>query len=244
MKRLLLLFVLLTSPLYANQELAVDVSTREIEIRSNFDGSNILIFGTFEQKEEEEETPSLAIVVEGPSENLTIWRKSPVLGMWFNTSMHKFKNVPSYYAAISSTPLSTIWDRSYLAQNNIGLSFLDIGELSTQSSWRQALMEIKQNSKLYREDQSGISFLKKKLFRVDVALPSTAKPGLYKVTAYHFIDGRFSQSDVQELNIKRVGSGAYLAKMAQEKPAVYGLLAILMALVTGYLSKIILTRNR
>ena len=82
----------------------------KVAITATFDGSQILLFGAVKR---DKPAPigdlQVIVTVAGPSERISVHRKSKVLGIWMNTETVEVDAAPSFYAvATSSNFLSTI----------------------------------------------------------------------------------------------------------------------------------------
>lgn len=80
-------------------DLVTSLSSDVISIQSNFTGTEIVIFGQAQNIVRQPNDPSgyeLAIVVEGPPQDITTRRKGRFLGVWVNREAERFQNVPSF----------------------------------------------------------------------------------------------------------------------------------------------------
>jgi len=65
-------------------------------------------------------------------------------------------------------------------------------------------------------------------------LPTNVRPGTYEVCLSVIQDGRVSAKTCGELQVKMVGFPAMLTTLAYEHGATYGILAVIIAIVTGF----------
>ena len=79
-----------------------DLSQNEINIRTDFTGKEIILFGLVEPNHE------VIVIVKGPKKNITIRNKNRVLGFWFNTKGVVYIDVPSVYLISSSRKIDEI----------------------------------------------------------------------------------------------------------------------------------------
>ena len=85
MLRAALLLIALVLPAQA-EEVVAGLSQSRISIATNFDGSEILIFGAVKRTTPADDAPlQVLITVEGPSEPLTVRKKDKRFGIWINT---------------------------------------------------------------------------------------------------------------------------------------------------------------
>jgi hypothetical protein len=110
-------------------ELAADLSSHHIEIRTTFKGAQITVFGSVSGDIVSEAVAGGAdviVVVRGPPESLAIRRKGRLGFIWANEASLTAKNVPSYYYVASTRPVGDILDRETLARYGIGTTHLGI----------------------------------------------------------------------------------------------------------------------
>ena len=65
-----------------------DLSDNEIEIQTNFNGKEVIIFGLTDPKFE------TILVIKGPSKNIKVQKKERLFGLWINTKRIIYKNLP------------------------------------------------------------------------------------------------------------------------------------------------------
>ena len=85
------------------------LSTDLIQITSNFNGTDIVIFGAIEATGEitASKDQDLVIVIRGPPVDMTVRRKERVFGVWINREQIQLSGMPGYYFLASTGP-STI----------------------------------------------------------------------------------------------------------------------------------------
>lgn len=238
------------------QSLITDLSSRQIEIRSNFTGTRILLFGAIEADAADRSIEhDIVIVVRGPDRDLTVRKKERTFGIWMNRESVTFPEAPGYYAVVSSRALDLIASTEVLRTNGIGVGNLNAGEelaespglpdtTATDLAFRQALVRNKQLSGLYRTNQAGVGFLGKTLFRADIDFPANVPLGLYTATVYLFRDGQLLDSATRPLYVDKEGLERTVFRAAHEQPLLYGIVAILTAAFAGWLGATLLRERQ
>src|SRR6185312_14729784 len=95
---LLILFALLAGlEPAAAERLVVSLSNHRVAVTSNFDGEDLVLFGTIEP--DAARTPlrppyDLVVTVTGPRMTLRTRRKERMLGIWVNVDSREFVRVP------------------------------------------------------------------------------------------------------------------------------------------------------
>ncbi|WP_020698295.1 TIGR02186 family protein [Reyranella massiliensis] len=223
-------------------ELIVDLSLARVSITSAFQGESILMFGMFDPPGE------IVVVVQGPAARETVMRKQRVLGLWLNTGRQSFDDVPAYYAIAASQPLQRLLARGAggeILSLEDRLSTIkpatprDAAELA---KFRSGLVEVKRQEGLYPAAIGQVTVQAGRLFRVDLPFPSRLPEGIYEVKAYLLREGKIVAAVSRPLPVGKVGFSAQLAGWSAHEGPLYGLGAILMALLAGWIGGAIVRR--
>src|SRR5206468_1870341 len=87
------------------QELVSGLSTDLIQITSNFNGTDIVLFGAIEIDQSAiAKDQDLVIVIRGPPVDMTVRRKERVFGLWINRRQVQLSGMPGYYFLASTRP--------------------------------------------------------------------------------------------------------------------------------------------
>ncbi len=250
----LLLSVFAPWPAHADQ-LVTDLSEHQISIRSNFTGTEILIFGAIEAEDPTDLTTErdIVVVVTGPEGPVTVRRKDRVAGIWINYDAVRFERVPSFYAISSTRPLSRIVSLDTRTIEGLGLRHIGLGAATGLSPtgtetpladnerkvFSQALLRNKQNQNLYRAEPSGVAFLGRALFRATVDIPSNVPNGLYTAKVYLVSNGQISDAASTPLFIVKSGMERAIYSFANEQPLLYGIFAVVFATFAGWAAALV-----
>jgi uncharacterized protein (TIGR02186 family) len=235
------------------QSVIADLSDHLVAISTGFVGVNVLLFGAMELPEEAElegQAPGdVVVVVRGPEGAQTLHRKAKVAGIWMNTAQLTFERVPSFYAVASTRPLDEIAADTVLAANGIGLAHLDFDLPAAKAAgpvreaWRQGLIRAKQREGLYVREAGAVSLIGETLFRSRIYFPTNVPTGLYQAQVYLFRGGQVASAQVIPLSVSKVGLEAEIFDFAHDQAGAYGLIAVLLALVAGWLGHAIFRRD-
>ena len=236
--KVLLLAVALAATLQSRaiaQSLVADLSEDLIAITTRFTGSDVLLFGATDGEGD------VIVVVRGPQSRIVIRRKSRVGGVWINRDALEFANVPSFYYLAASQPLPDILEPAVRRDEQIGLEELQVEAVDPDAAddltaFREALIRNKQALALYYTRLGEITFVEDRLFRARVTFPANVSTGPYLVDVYQVVDGAITGKTTTPLRISRTGFEANVFDFAQVNPALYGLIAILVALVAGWVA--------
>ena len=79
-------------------------------------------------------------------------------------------------------------------------------------------------------------FKNNKLFRAPVVLPASVLPGEYKIKILHLRDGLKISEENTNIFVRKTGFEARIYSFAHNYSAFYGIFAIILAILAGYLA--------
>lgn len=264
MRKAARIFVLLTlTMMFAASaqaaQLVTDLSEHQVRIRSNFTGTQILLFGAIEVNNADERAVDrdVVVVVTGPVQPVTVRRKERLAGIWVNNDALTFPKVPGYYAVASSRPLEVTADVALLKREQIGIDNVNFGapvargidgdrqilSVDDEKNFVKALIRNKKREKLYNADPGGIVFLGQTLFRATVEIPANVPVGLYTATVFLISDGKVVDAIATPLYIDKSGLERFLYRFAHNDALLYGLIAVLGAAFAGWLGSAVLRQR-
>ena len=226
------------------QPLVADLSKHLVAITTAFDGTDVLLFGATDGPGD------VVLVVRGPLTRKVVRKKDRLAGLiWANRDSVTYENVPAFYRVFANRSLEEIAPRSVLARHQIGtenLSFRKVEQSVTDSfvpGFRAALVRLKQRQGLYGAGADEVTQLANRLFRAELHFPANVPTGSYSVEVYLMRDGDVIGAEITPLVISKIGLGAEIFDYAHHQPPLYGLAAIVIAVVTGWLAAVVLQRN-
>ncbi|MZR29333.1 TIGR02186 family protein [Sneathiella litorea] len=233
----------------AQSSLVTDISSHLISVTSDFTGTELLLFGAVKIDSDNEEQLSLGdvlVVVRGPEEDVVVRRKERVAGIWVNTDALEFTRVPSFYALASNRPVEEIAAPDVLNRLRIGPSRLRFGAENPEEirlPFEEAIIRQKSRAKLYSDQETPVYFLGDTLFRTTVSIPANVPVGDYIAEFYLFRDGELLGAQSSPLFIKKSGLGRQIFDFAYDYPALYGMAAIIVAILAGWLAAAIFRKD-
>ena len=231
-----------SAPVVAPPDLVMDLSAARVSITSAFQGEKLLLFGMFDPPGE------VVVVVSGPPARETVMRKERFLGLWLNTGRQGFDDVPAYYYIAASQPLQRLLARGtggeILSLEDRMSTVRSVGEREANelTRFRLGLLDVKRREGLFPADIGQVTIQANRLFRVDLPFPSRLPEGVYDVRAYLLRDGKIVAAVSRPLPVSKVGFNAQLAGWAGHEGALYGVGAILMALLVGWIGGAVVRR--
>ena len=222
------------------EEVISDISTREISIQSNFTGIEILIFGSVDYSsaaEADKDIYDVIVVLRAPDQPIVARRKERMAGIWVNGPGKVYPTVPGFYAALSSRPLRAITSDETLKTLGIGLSNIDFGRATKndaeEETFRSTVVRLKERQRLFQEHDDGVTFIGRSLFRASVDLPVNVPIGRYNADVYLFRDGQVVSKNHSTLAVSKAGFERAIYLLAFHQPLLYGLIAVLLAMLAG-----------
>lgn len=221
------------SPSSARSPLVIDIESPVIEISVSFVGTEILLFGAIDGGGD------VAVVVSGSRRTEIVRRKTRVAGIWINAHSRAFQSVPAYYHVAATRPLDEIAPKTLLRRHQFGPERVRFGYAPGQDArdrqvFREALIRNKRRAGLYSAAEGKVAVLDGRLFRATFTFPANVPTGTYKVDVYLIRDGKIVSTRERELSISKVGLEAGIFNFAHRQSALYGIIAIVIALLAGW----------
>jgi len=215
------------------QTLTADLSSHVIGITTGFVGANLVLFGSTDRPGD------IAVIVRGPSTEMTVRRKENILGVWINGSSAVFRDVPSFYTVAATKPLKDIATPENLTRHSIGLENVKLQPAQSVaeprlSEFRAALLANEEKIDLYRDAVAPVTFLGEHLFRADMFFPANVPTGSYSVEVVLLSGGEVVSAQTTPLIVSRIGFSNGVFVVAHRHAALYGLGALAFAIFAGW----------
>jgi uncharacterized protein (TIGR02186 family) len=219
------------------QTVSADLSSHLIAITTGFTGASVVLFGATDGPAD------VIAVVRGPERSMVVRRKSLVAGMWINTRAVTFDGVPSYYALYSTRKLDEIAPPEMRALHQIGLGNLrfggaDAGTQEERDTFRAALVDEQRRQGLYLDEPRPVAFLGNRLFRATIDFPANVPIGTYLFEVFLVRDKAVVSGQTTPLVVSQIGFDADVNEFAERRSLAYGLLAVAVAAMAGWLASL------
>lgn len=223
--------------------LVPEVSQDEIQVRQGFTGQELLLFGAILEPDGRRagQDYEIVVVLKGPTEPIRLREKQRIAGIWINAESSDFRSAPSFFAVASSKPIGDIVDDKTAAIFELGLDWLQlspIGEIDTekQSRFTEGLVDLRRRGDLYQENPQGVKISEDVLYQARIQLPSNVVTGTYVAETFAVRQGRVIASATSEVQVRKLGLERIIANFAQESPFIYGLIAVALSILMGWLA--------
>lgn len=239
----IMLLLLVPRGVFAAEEVVAGLSRDAIAITANFDGSDLLIYGAV-KREAPVPTGSrldVVITVEGPSEPVTVRRKSREFGIWVNTASLEIDRAPSFYAVATTAPLDEILSQTEDLRQRISTRQMirSVGApsyIADSAIFTNALIRVRESKALYSLRENTVRLKSDTLFSTDVDLPANLVEGAYKTRIFLLRDKKLVARNESVIEVRKVGLERWLFDLAQDQPVIYAILALAIAVAAGWLA--------
>lgn len=227
----------------ASEQVVAGLSEHQINITTNFSGSEILVYGAVKREAPIPEEPPLQVIVtlEGPPTKVAVRKKGHVFGIWINTESVVINSAPSLYIVATSGPLDKILSATDDLRYHITIPrrIHDVGLTSMapdSPSFIRALIRIREQEGLYALQQDAVTINQSTLFSTRVKLPANLTEGRYKLRIFLTRGGKVVSQYDSEVGVYKTGLERWLYRLSQNQAAIYGFLSLAIAVAAGWLA--------
>jgi uncharacterized protein (TIGR02186 family) len=219
------------------------IQPKTIRIGSFFSGEKVFVRAV---------VPSgakVALRIIGPREDLVLMKKGRVGGLWMNVKQVPFRNIPKVYLLWTSEKMSALETRNPEKSMKLDyLSFLS-GTLPDKDQKEgplliNELIKLKEADNLYQVFEKTIRIKPLEKGEWDQAdavleLPAKIYPGVYALELIAFQEGKGTLLHSSTIEVRLAGFPALVSRVAHQKGLWYGILAVIIATISGLLIGII-----
>jgi uncharacterized protein (TIGR02186 family) len=223
------------------EEVVLGLSSDTVSINTNFDGSEILIFGAVKRDSPYPAEPPLEVIVTvaGPSQSETVRRKEKRFGIWLNTDAVEIDSAPSFYAVSTSALLGVALSDTEDVRHRISIprAIRSVGapdSILDSRSFTDALIRIKSRANQYQLNEGTVSVDEQTLFRTSIALPAALTEGDYRTRIFLTRGGAVVSQYETSIYVRKVGMERWLFVLSREQAFLYGLLSLAIAIFAGW----------
>jgi hypothetical protein len=212
------------------------VTPATVKIGAFFNGESVTVSGTIPAGAQ------AVLEVTGTNADAHLMRKGRRGGLWMNVGEIVVHDAPSLYLVMStSKPLLTApppdapWGYQALKP---GIRFSGRIEAGEREEFLGQFFQLKENDRVYATVPGGLKIGaaaggESKLLGT-FPLPTNTRPGTYKVCLSVIADGKVVNRTCSDLTVEMVGFPALLASLAYQHGATYGVVAVVIAIITGF----------
>jgi uncharacterized protein (TIGR02186 family) len=213
-----------------NPHLIAAVEPAGIDIDAAYNGARVTVTGSVPADAE------AFIRVVGPTETYKLKQKGRVMGLWMNTGSVEIANVPGLFLLYRSQGGGAV-------PADLGLrSIHQAAQVVAQDQDKQALLDeffkLKGQVGLYGETNNAIQYGAlagaTKSFTAALTLPAALPQGSFTLEVFAIRDGAVIALQTRGIEAREVGLPAWISNLAFQHGAMYGILAVLVAVMAGW----------
>lgn len=239
---LLYLSLLLSVPPQTSmaEDVVLGLSKDVVQISTNFDGSDILIFGAVKRETPISDDPLHVIVaVAGPREPLTVWRKARRFGIWVNAEAVEVDAAPSFYAIATTAPWEKVISDTEDLRHKISIprAIRSVGapmNVPDAQSFSTAVIRVRTREGAYQLLENTVTLREETLFNTAISMPANLTEGTYPTRIFLTRGGRVVSWYETEIEVRKVGLERWLYGLSRQQPLVYGLMSLFIAIAAGW----------
>jgi hypothetical protein len=227
----------LSGPALAGSDpLELQVRPDLVEIGAFFNGHAVQVSGKIPQGAQ------AVIEITGPTAAEHLMRKGRRGGLWMNVGELEVQGAPSVYLAASTSPEllkdppeGAVWGYPALKKQ---IQFAGQVKPEERAMFLDQLFQLKESEEIYSTFPGALRTKAApqnlQTLKGTIPLPTAIKPGDYRVCLTVVQGSQVIAKECRDLKVVMVGFPAMLASLAYEHGATYGILAVVIAIVTGF----------
>ena len=241
MRFALALVCLVMATVASAENVVLGLSQRSVSITTNFDGSEILIFGAVKREAAlpEGDPIQVVIAVSGPNQPLTVRRKDKRFGIWINTAEVEVDSAPAFYAIATSAPFAEALTDTQDLRHRVSIprAIRSVGapmDVENAVDFTEAVIRIRKENGLYQLHENSIEVTEQTLFKTSISMPANLTEGDYQTRIFLTRGGEVVSEYNTVIEVKKVGLERFLFNLSRQQPLIYGLLSLAIAIFAGW----------
>lgn len=237
-KMIIVLIITLNPFSSIGNNLAVDLSSDKINIDSDFNGIDLLIFGS------KQENQDLIILVKGKKRSFELLQKQKIYGIWLNKKIETISDAESFYYLATTKPLDE-YDDTLLRQLEIGIENIRINTKNAiiYKTLNKIFYDLCIKKKIYILKDRGIEIIDDILFKENLSFPHNITLGRYTAQVFLFKNNKLEAMRILPIQIEDQGMGMLISKMAQRHYVLYALFVITIGMIIGWVSAVVFKKS-
>lgn len=243
-KPTILLYIAVTVTIFCSagpaRALTTEVTPRQIPIKLLYHGAHITITGSSDVNDE------LIVKISTDPQTSHMKYKGKAAGLfWMKMGDMSFENVPTAYLLYSSGDLAKLMPaEEKRIQEGIGFESIRTtatvempDESMDRNSWIDQFIKFKKSENLYQINEGTV--VRRRVtagndYQLELQWPFQGPPGTYNIEVLAVRDGNVVDRNQSSLTIERAGIVEQLSNLAFNHAAVYGIMALVIAMTAGF----------
>jgi hypothetical protein len=221
-------------PAWAAPNLTLSPAT--VQIGTFFRGRTVKIKGTIPAGAQ------AVLEVRGTNADEHLMRKGRRGGLWMNVGEIVVHDAPSLYLVMSTSkalltqaPPDATWGYQALKKD---IRFSGRIEAAEQEEFLGQFFQLKESDQVYATFPGALKITAaaggESALTAAFPVPTNTKPGTYKVCLSVIQDGKVVDRTLTDLTVEMVSFPALMASLAYQHGATYGVVAVIIAIITGF----------
>ena len=222
------------------EEVVLGLSRDKVAITTNFDGSEILVFGAVKRESPiADGTLDVIVAISGPSEAIDVRRKERRFGIWINVESVVVDAAPSYYTVATTRPFSEVLTSVEDLRHRVSIprAIRSVGAPSTvkdAQAYTDAVIRIRKASGAYSVQEGAVTLDEQTLFSTSITLPANLTEGDYATRILLTRGGRVVSEFETVIDVRKVGLERWLYSLSRQQPFWYGIMSLAIAIAAGW----------
>jgi len=234
----------IANPVLASEETSFNLipEKKRVLMGLGYGGETIKFHGTLPQK-------GSSLIVKVESENnppMKLVRKGRVVFFWMSVKQFEMEGIPFQYKILCSGNLNDILSQDLRTELNLGYEALKKnvklkllkGKASDDDTQvvLDGFLKMKEKLGLYEVVEKAITIKDDQAFTFAVNFSDRAVEGNYRVEGMALKDGIMVGKAHETINIEKIGIARWLTNLANHHGALYGVMAVVVAISVGFLA--------
>lgn len=223
----------------AAQALTCEVTPATVPITLSYHGTTLTVTGQSAVNDE------LILKISTPPGDVEMKYKGKAGGVfWMKKGSLEFKGVPMVYLVNSTAKLELLLDAAERSRYQLGYDAMakattveDSNGEPAEGKWFDEFIRFKEQEKVYSVQEGTITRKHGEngnTFEAAINWPYQAQPGVYNVEVFAVNAGKVVATANTTFEVERTGTVAFLSQMAMEQAALYGIMAVVIAMAVGF----------
>jgi hypothetical protein len=224
----------------AHPSLVCNVTPRVIHVGAFYSGVNVRVHGLAPAGSK------VIVTVTGSDRDESFNRKMRFGPIWLNGGKVRISGAPSLFLRYSPQPLAALLSPDAIASRDLDEaslarrihSDLSTRDVRADAALRADFLALKKDDNIYRFVDGGVVMGQSDSVEIPYSLefhwPKKAPPAEYEVHVYQVADGAVVSETHLPLSVVRSGFPSWLAFLAGNRSSLYGVTAVLIALLAGF----------
>ena len=215
----------------AGSVITLAVSKAEIRITAGFHGDLLKVTGAAPRDSD------VVLRLSSPPGEETFDLKGKRGPLWLTVGKVRFESAPRIYKLRSTRPIEEILPPEEQLRETLGVEGLK-ASLRVQPGvdaglFASELIRLKRDDGFYDTEGGGVTRGADGTYEAEFRWPARGPSGAYRMDAFAVRRGAITGSASRKILVQKVGAEAWISRLAASHGLVYGLLAVLVALLAG-----------